>query len=222
MKKIYTLIAGIVFSGTIIGQDVLEVPDHSTNKGNMSLVNLPVTGIRDQSRSTFAAWVEPVGDIMRTLGIDLTGQITGTSEGHFAIPIFQDSTVVYSDASGAYPIYHIMKGSILDPQSPDLQTSLVPYVTPTQSYYLDSLIIKGSYVKVTPAIDTLYTWIVWGDTTNSSVAFTKRATSASWVPPISTWRYEIIGPKVTGSANGSGNIMNSAVPATNMKLINKI
>ena len=79
--------------------------------------------------------------------------------------------------------------------------------------------ILGSYVKVTSAIDTLYTWIVWGDTSSSSLEFTKVPCSTLWVPPISIWRATLIGPKLTGATGGSGNVIKSNVPTSNIMLI---
>ena len=159
MKKIYTLVFSIVLSGTIIGQSVLSTKVVPKQKANLSKVKLPATGIRDQSKaSTFAAWVEPVGDIMTQLGTTLTGASTGNSQGSFLSPMFQDSTVTQSDPNnGTMSMFTIMQGSVLDPKSQFLQASLNPYVTATQSYNVDSVAILGSYVKVTAAIDTLYT-----------------------------------------------------------------
>ena len=220
MKKIYTLVACLVLGGSIIGQNAVTPPVHPKQKADLSKVKLPVTGIRDQSKSTFDAWVEPVGDVMTQLGTTLTGASTGNSQGNFINPMFQDSTVTSSDATnGTTSMFTIMLGSVLDPKSQFLQSSLTPYVTATQPYYLDSLGILASYVKVTPAVDTLYTWIVWGDTSNTSTVFKKLKTSTSFNAPLNAWRYEVIGPKVTGAAAGPGNVMKSSVPSTNMLLI---
>ena len=44
-------------------------------------------------------------------------------------------------------------------------------------------------------------------------------TSTSFNAPLNSWRYEVIGPKVTGAAAGAGNKMKSSVPASNRVLV---
>jgi Secretion system C-terminal sorting domain len=222
MKKLYTLAAGLILGGSIIGQSVLVDPIQAKHKGTMvsNSKHRPVTNTSGASRTSFGSWVEPVGDVMATKGIDLTGLTSGTSsQGTFIDIIYQDSTTVYSDASGTYPYIQNMMGTVLDPKSPNLVTSGNPYVTNADPYYLDSLFIIGSYVKVNSVVDTLYMWIVWGDSTNTSAAFTKRTTATTYVAPLATWRYEIIGPKVLGANGAPGNPIYSSAPTSNRMLI---
>ena len=222
MKKIYVLAAGLILSGSIIGQGVLNTKVYPKQKADLSHVKRPVTGVRDQSKSnTFAAWVEPVGDLMVQLSIDETGASTGNSQASVVVCMYQDSTVTQSDpTNGTMAVSEVMLGSVLDPNSQFLQASLSPYITPGQPYYLDSLEILGSYVQVnTSAMDTLYVWITWGDTTTSSAAFGKLKCSTAFNAPLSTFRYEVMCNKVTGAKAGPGNAMKSTVSGTNMKLI---
>lgn len=212
---------GLVLGGTIVGQSVLNVPFETRHKAVLAPnAKLPATRSPYQSRSAaFDAWVEPVGDIMAVKGIDLTGATSGTSQDTFIDIVYQDSTVTYSSSTGTKNVFACALGSVLDPKSSFLNSSFVPYVTAAEPYYIDSVIIAGSYVKVTNAIDTLYTWIVWGDSTTTSAAFTKRTDATTWVSPIGTWRYEIIGPKVSGATGAAGNKIKSSAPATNKLLI---
>ena len=218
MKRVYLLISVLAIGGTTIAQTILNTNGDAAEKGIMTGVKLPVTGSSHEPKSTLDEWIEPVGDIMRTMGINETGQATGQSQSMFLKHIFQDSTVTYSTGSGTHAINYSLLGSVLDPKSSKLQSSLQPYVTATQPYSIDSIRLLGSYVKVTPAIDTLYTWLVWGDTTNSSVAFTK-VNHTNFVAPVNGWRIEVIGPKVTGAVAGPGNVIKSSVPSSNRIII---
>ncbi|MFO0477762.1 MAG: T9SS type A sorting domain-containing protein [Bacteroidota bacterium] len=162
-------------------------------------------------------WIEPIGDIMTNKGIDLTS--SNPNQKFYLSTIFQDSTVrIGNGTSTTNYVNSIFVGNVLDPKSQLLQSSFTPIVTNSDPYIIDSLYILGSYVKKTSAVDTLYTWIVWGDTANTSV-FNKITTGTAWISPISSWRYSILGPKVSGAGSNPGNTITSTAPASNKLLI---
>jgi hypothetical protein len=132
-----------------------------------------------------------------------------------------DSTV--REGSGtitnAY-VSNIIIGSVLDPKSTNLKTNHLPIVTKLDAYNIDSLAILGSYIKKTSAIDTLYTWLVWGDTANTAV-FAKTLNNI-WGAPIDTWRHSLIGPLVTGASTAQGNKIKPAAPSTCSILVKRV
>ncbi len=220
MKNIYLSLAGLVLCGTVFSQNSPIVPDQNRVKGilapNSKSPNFKKSST-DRAAGPFRMWSEPVGDVMTQKGLTLTGNTP--DENTFIDGIFMDSTVrIGSGTPTNRFVSTILLGSILDPKSTNLQASFEPIVTKLDPYSIDSLQILGSYVKKTATIDTLYIWLVWGDTTNTSV-FTKRLTNATWNPPISTWRHSVIGPKVIGAAAGPGNKVKPAAPAGNQMLI---
>ncbi len=221
MKKIYLSLASMVICGSIIGQNAFNMQDQIMEKGILPANGkCPKKALNDASRvgGHFRLWVDPVGDVMTQKGLILDGTASA-DQAVFLAPIYMDSTVrVGSGTSTTRFVNNILLGTVLDPKSTNLQSSFDPIVTNSDAYSIDSLIILGSYVKKTPDIDTLYVWLVWGDTTNTSV-FSKRLTNTVWVAPISTWRTSVIGPKVTGATTAQGNKISAAAPASNKVLV---
>lgn len=221
MKKIYLSIASMILCGSIIGQNAFNMQDQIREKAILPTnAKAPKTGINDASRvgGPFRMWVEPVGDVMTQKGLTLDGS-TSADQDTFLATVYMDSTVrVGSGTSTTRFNNDIFLGSVLDPKSTLLQSSNDPIVTKNDAYSIDSIIILGSYVKKTPDIDTLYVWLVWGDTTNTSV-WAKRANASTWVAPMSTWRTSVIGPKVTGAIGAGGNKVSAAAPSSNKVLI---
>lgn len=219
MKKIYSLAAGLIFCGSMLAQGTF-VPFNSPYHAAR-----PAKPLNSEGNSRVLGpkyWVEPVGDVMTSLGIDLTGASSGQSQDTFLDIVYMDSTTRVSDPNGTRTIGTIMLGSVLDPKSPNLDPTFTPILSASDPYTIDSLAIYGSYVQVDPSVtDTLYTWLVWGDTSTASV-FVKRLTNTIWVAPISSWRYSIIGPKVTGAVGAAGNKVKAAAPASNMRLIKRL
>ncbi|MDF2435799.1 MAG: Pectinesterase [Bacteroidota bacterium] len=219
MKKIYSLAVGFIFCGSIMAQGSF-MPEGSLNRAQKPAnAKAPLTTYNSPDRVLGPKyWVEPVGDIMNNFGIDLTGASAGQSQGNFLSVIYMDSTTRVSSGTSTETVGNIMLGSVLDPKSPNLDPSFTPILTASEAYSIDSIQIIGSYVKVTTDVDTLYTWLVWGDSSQTTV-FSKRSTGSIWVSPISTWRTSIIGPKVSGYTAAIGNKVKAAAPAANMKLI---
>ncbi len=200
--------------GGIIAQNT---PNRILQKAVLSPNSKVINKSTNNNRAAgpFSMWVEPVGDVMTNKGITLTG--ASQNQDIFISELFQDSTVRFSSSTNRY-ISSILIGSVLDPKSSYLAADLETVASKADSYVIDSLYIYGSYVKVTPSIDTLYTWLVWGDSTNTSV-FSKRLNASTWNDPIGTWRKSVIGPKVAGAGVAAGNKVKPAAAPTNYKLI---
>lgn len=217
MKKIYLSLASIFMLGALTAQN--------SPKGGLTPAKLSPnskitkTNQLNGSRTTgpFNAWIDPIQDIMTNKGLDLSNTASA-NQALFVDQVFQDSTIIGSFTSGNRFVSQILVGSVLDPKSSYLNSDLTPVVSRVDSYTIDSLAILGSYVKVTPSIDTLYIWLVWGDTSNTNV-FSKQLTSNEWVSPISTWRKRVIGAKITGNDTMAGNKVKPSAPSTNQKLI---
>ena len=223
MKKIHTLVGAILLSSLAFAQtNIIFSKNINGNKAILDTktkAKLNRNNIMNQKTAAagpFAIQVDVVQNVMTQKAVDLTS--ANPQENIFITGLFQDSTVMFSSNSGTRPISDIILGTVLDPRSLYLQSSFDPIVSNSDSYTLDSLFILGSYVKKTAATDTLYTWVVWGDSTNTSV-FTKMNNASVWPAPISTWRKSVIGPKVTGAIGASGNKVKAAAPASNMRLI---
>jgi len=219
MKKIYLLSSALVLCGSMMAQTNATAPNaikrHAGPLAPTSRVihtGAPVSGMRSPD---FTQWIEVVGDVMTNKGITLGA---GLDENNFLDLVNCDSTVKVSDPSGSNFAFDNLLGTVLDPKSEFLTGG--PLVTASEQYYLDSLAIRGSYVKVNGGItDTLFVWVVWGDTTSASSTFLKRNNSDIWLPPIADWRDRIIGPKVTGAGAAQGNVIKANAAAGNMRLI---
>lgn len=218
MKKIYLSLAGLILCGSIISQNVFNMQDHIREKGILPTnVKAPVTNSNsNRAAGPFRLWVEPIGDIMANKGLDLTS--ANPNQDLFVDMVYQDSTVKISSPTSTRFVSDILIGTILDPKSTLLQANNDPIVSKNDAYSIDSLIILGSYVKKTAAVDTLYTWLVWGDSSNTAV-FNKRLDNATWNAPIGTWRHSILGPKISGAAAAVGNKVGAAAPAGNKMLV---
>ncbi len=219
MKKACTLVTFLILGGSIVGQSTFNnTPYKPMEKAILPTTGKPHNVMTPRAAGPFSLWVEPVGDVMTQKGVDLTGATSGQSQGTFLSVVYQDSTVRISSPSSTRFVSDIILGSVLDPKSPNLLNTYEPIATKSDAYTVDSIIIVGSYVKKTAAIDTLYTWLVWGDSSNTSV-FSKRLTNSVWVSPISTWRKSVIGPKVTGAIGAAGNKVKAAAPTSNQMLV---
>ena len=227
MKKIYSLaLASVALFGTMTAQQNPFDANGGKHKAvlapNAKLpyaktkANMPATNAKTAS-PVFRRQVEPIGDIMFNKGLDLSGGASANQD-LFLSPIFMDSTVIYSSSTANRTVSDHLMGTILDLKSTLLDASFTSIVNSTEGFSIDSLFIPASYVKVTPDVDTLYTWVVWGDTTQTTV-WNKRLTSALWVAPISGWRTNVLGSKLSGAVGAAGNKVKSAVPVANRVLV---
>lgn len=221
MKKIYLSIAAVAISIGASAQVSFNLQDRvHTNKAVLA-PNAKIPGKTTAFKTTGGAFnlqIDPIADIMTQKGIDLNGSSTTPSQDIFLSGIFQDSTVIFGGSTSNRSVSDILSGVTLDPKSSFLTSSFAPIVDKVDSYNLDSVYILGSYIKKTAATDTLYTWIVWGDTTNTSV-YTKFNSSSVWLAPISDWRKSVIGPKLSGYTAAAGNKVKAAAPSTNQVLV---
>lgn len=228
MKKIYSLaLASIALFGTMTAQQ----NPFETSGGRQKAVlapnakmpyskvkpNVPATNAKTAS-PVFRRYVEPIGDLMTQKGLLLDGS-PSANQDLFLAPMFMDSTVIYSSSTANRTIGDHLMGTILDLKSTLLDANFTAIVNSTEGFSLDSLFIPASYVKVTPDVDTLYTWVVWGDTTQTATVWNKRLTSALWVAPISSWRTNVLGSRLTGANGAAGNRVKSSVPTTNRVLV---
>ena len=232
MKKIYSLtLASIALFGTMTAQQnpfnangarqkAVLAPNAKlpyAKKANASSVNAKVAS------APFRLQVDAVGDVMFNKGLLLDGSASANQD-LFLAPLFMDSTVKFS-YTGADPyISDIMFGTVLDPKSSLLQPTFTSIVTPSEGYTLDTVFIPGSYIKVTPTVDTLYTWIVWGDTvgtpaTAQNAVFRKEPAANLWISPLDTWKPNLLGPRMSGMVGAPGNKATAAAPATNRTLV---
>lgn len=222
MKKIYTIIGAIAITSASIAQSGLNIsrPIH-TDKVTMDAktkarFNSNNVLVQKVAGGPFITQIDPIEQVMTQKTIDITS--ASPQEDIFISGIHQDSVTKFSSSSSTRQISDIFAGTVMDPRSIYLQASYTGIVSNADSYTLDSLFILGSYRKVTADVDTLYTYVVWSDTTATNV-FTKMNTTSVWVAPISTWRKSLLGPKVTGAVGASGNKVKAGAPATNMRLI---
>lgn len=222
MKKIYTLASAVLFTAASFAQSSTKVPVNVSNRATLDskaksfIANKTLSNKKVSAAGPFDLDLDPIEEVMKQKQIDLTS--ANPQEDIFITGLYQDSTVMFSSPSSVRPVDDIFLGSVMDPRSSLLQASFEPIVSNDDSYTLDSLFILGSYMKTTTATDTLFTYIVWGDSTNTSV-FTKMNSTSVWVAPISGWRKSLIGPKVSGAVGAAGNKVKAAAPTTNMQLV---
>lgn len=225
MKKIYALtLAGIALFGTISAQQNSFERNTSKNKAVLSNETKSFISSRKNAANavnakttaspSFTLYVEPIGDIMTQKNVNLDGSASAEQDV-FIATVHMDSTAFIEDR----PVYYNMLGTTLDPKSTLLQASFAQIVDATEAYTLDSVFILGSYVQVNPAVvDTLYTWIVWADTSNK-VVYKKFTSTNLWSPPLSDWKPTYMGPTVSGATATAGNPIKPGAPVTNKMLV---
>ncbi len=220
MKKIYLSIAALALCVGATAQNAAKAPKQYTHKGVMApesrVISTKANTTFKTQNGPFAIQIDPIEQIMTQKAVDLTS--ANPQEDIFLGSVFQDSTVSIASGGDLVPNDDIFLGSVFDPKSIFLQSSFEPICSKLDSYSVDSVFLAGSYIKKTADTDTLYAWLVWGDSTNTSV-FTKMNASNAWISPISTWRKSIIGPKVSGAVAAHGNKVKSAAPAGNQMLV---
>ncbi len=233
MKKIYSLaLASIALFGTMsaqqnpfetngLRQKAVLAPNaklpYSKVKANMPATNAKTSSV------VFRRQVEPIGDLMYGKGLLLDGSASANQD-LFLATVFMDSTVRVSSPTSTRNVSDILIGTVLDLKSSLLNAdnTFTPIVDATEGFSIDTVFIPGSYVKVTAAVDTLYMWLAWGDTTMTTGAtpvWTKSTTASYWVAPLSSWRTNVIGSRVTGAVGTPGNKVRSNAPLANRTLV---
>ena len=216
MKKIYLSLAALFLVGASFGQQVMPKRVSNSEKAH------PVQNLKSRFQSNSAAvadqvhYIEPIGDIMINKGLLLDGSASADQD-LFLAANYMDSSVVISSPTSTRNISNILLGTVLDPTAVLLDSLGAGYFSHNDAYNIDSVFILASYVKVTPNPDTLYVWLVWGDTTNTNT-WVKRASTDIWLSPLGDWRPNIIGAKVTGYGAGHGNKVTAAAATTNQVL----
>ena len=223
MKKVYLLVASLVINANIFAQfknqsqfsdpfPHLEKAIETQNSQLPYFLNKSNKNAKTQG-GPFKLAVNPIRDIIINKGLTVGDQNpmpANPNQTPYLFSVFQDSTVSLIASNGAKVNNNqILFGATLDPKSIFLQSSFLPIVTKADPYMVDTIIFRASYVKKTPDIDTLYLWLQWGDSTNTS-AYDKRATSIDYVSPISTWRSSVLNPKISGASSAHGNKLRAA------------
>ncbi len=219
MKKIYLSIATLALCVGATAQNTAKAPTQHMHKAMLdpnAKIPAKLKALAKTQGGPFAWQKDPIEQVMTQKGIDITS--ANPQEDTFLASVFMDSTVSVASGATIRPNNDIFLGTTFDPKSTLIQPSFQSIVSMNDSYNVDSIFILASYVKKTAAIDTLYTYLIWGDSTNTAV-YNKFANSSVWVSPISTWRKSVIGPKVVGAVGAAGNKVSPAAPATNMKLV---
>ncbi len=221
MKKTYLSLAGMIVCGTIISQNAFKMQDYRMPAVITTDVVSPLTNLsNDRTGTAFRYWVEPIGTVMAVKGIT-EPPAANPNQSLYINPVYMDSTVrLGSGTTTTAFVTSNLVGTVFDPKSTNLQTSHLPIVTHLDAYNIDSVAVLGSYMKKTATNDTLYTWIVWGDTANTAV-FTK-VPNAVWGPPVDSWRTSLIGPKLTGASTAQGNKVKAAAPTSNYILVKRV
>ncbi len=138
---------------------------------------------------------------------------TGMDYGIYVSPTFVDSTVKKSFATSSV-VSNYKIGVNFDPKSIIFDSNSLPLLTPTDSYYLDTVWIGGVYQRRKNDLDdTLIVEIVWGDTANASVFGNWSYTSA----PLNGFGTYIT-PHYATVASAVNNQIKLTAPSTN-KLI---
>lgn len=234
MKKIYLSLAGLALCGAVFGQVSNGLQDREQRRADLSpfVKKAQPTQVIGERSTDFSYWIDPVADMMFNKGVNLDDNTKPYQEILFLAPMFMDSTVNVSTNTATTPVNYNQIGNVMDLRSiflkpepgtkPPPSGGSEPIVTPQDDVKIDSLDIIGSYVKKNPNVtDTLYIWLVWGDSLDANI-FTKRKSADLWVAPLFNWRYNAFGPAVTGSGPNQGNVIAAKAGASNMKLIKRV
>ena len=218
MKKIYLSLAALALSSVVFGQNSRGglAPSLNTLERKAGL-----STISNSNRSTdYEYWIDPIADMMYNNGIKL-----GTDQKIYLAPLFADSTAKVCNYDTKETVYYNYAGTVLDMNSfylkPDASGPTGggdPIITKDDPYTIDSLDIWASYNRA-PAYkslnDTLYVWLVWGDTSNTAV-WEKRYTNEIYSPWFSSWRPYAFGPQLKGTGPGTLAAVEPAAPSTNV------
>lgn len=167
MKKIYSLITAVIIStvgfaqSSTSDQDVL-IPAKIIAKPivNNFLQKTSATGVVGRFDPGYAC-ITANG----VLSTEIAGGTAGTKVGLFVSPTYCDSTTKSSFTTASWISLHKF-GMNFDPKSIIFdQVTFTPLLTPTQSFYVDTIWVGGFYQRRTNVVDTLEVEVVWGDTT---------------------------------------------------------
>lgn len=238
MKKIYLSLAGWALFSVAIGQISNERLDNDQKfriQTPYQRMKQPVSSPpADNSRSTdFKYWVDPVVDMMYNKGLELEDPAKSV-QGLFVTSLLMDSSMNFTSTKSSEAVYNMFLGNLMDLKSEFLKPAdngkpsagaIGPIINPTDPYKVDSISIWGSYVRADgkkTIDDTLYIWLVWGDSLDATV-FTKRKSTDLWPLPLSNWRYNSWGPTIKGTLGVDGNVVSpTAASPSNVMLIKRV
>ncbi|MDF2449143.1 MAG: hypothetical protein K0R26_1647 [Bacteroidota bacterium] len=215
MKKIYLSISAVMLSACAIAQQsfmqqaVLGV-QKQTYVGK-SAERAPVKN-KKVTTANFSGRFDPSYALPTAHGKTVGG--TGDDYGIYVDPIFVDTTVKSSFSTASIIDGHNY-GVTFDPKSIIFdQVNFQPLLTPTDSYFLDTVWIGGVYQRRGHTVDdTLIVEVVWGDTANTAVFARYAYSTAS--PNLNAMGYWAV-PKFTTSL-GNGDKIRYSAPLTNRK-----
>lgn len=210
MKKIYLTLAGLVAFGAGYSQNAFSVKKPSASH----IITNPHPKTTTVSLAKTAAGNHLVRSIFAEGVINLNSLATPADYNVYANPIFMDSTVVSSDASGVSNVFNMKAGATFDPVSiySDPAGSGTPFLTSSDAYIVDSLWIGVGYSQVPASysvVDTLIVEMAWGLPSNTGVF--QSLTISSQTPAL-VFRT----PKMNSSAS-HGNVSFFTAPTTNYK-----
>lgn len=183
-------------------------------------------------RSTdYSYWIEPIGDMMYNKGIKISSTDSPRNQEIYLSPLFADSTAKVCNYDANQTVIYNYAGSVLDLNSYYLKPSpsgpsggIEPVITKNDPYTIDSLDIWASYNRADAyksLDDTLYVWLVWGDTSNTNV-WKKRFASESFSPWVSSWRAYDFGPQTQGNGPNSLAAVTPTAASTNVWFTKRI
>lgn len=225
MKNIYLSMAALALSGVMFGQNIGGAMAPSLNTLDRKAGLNTVSTNSDRSID-YQYWIEPIGDMMYNKGIKISSKDNPRNQTIYLAPLFADSTAKICNYNANETVFYNYVGSVLDLNSYYLKPTadgsssggIEPVITKNDPYTIDSLDIWASYNRA-PAYkslnDTLYIWLVWGDTANTAV-WKKRYANESFSPWISSWRAYDFGLQLKGNGPGTLAAVSPAAPSTNV------
>lgn len=212
MKKIYLTMIGLTAFGSIYSQNSLPTRRLAAHQ---EIANPHRATNNLAAKTTTAGPGHIVGSVFAANVITLNSYVSGTQYKVYANPIFMDSTVVSSSASGNSNVFDMKAGATFDPKSIYWDGAGNQLLSANDSYTVDSLWLGLGYKKVNYSVnDTLIVEIAWGLPSNSNVY---QALSISSVTPSLQFRT----PKIGSSPLHGDNSFLSA-PTTNYKKIKRV
>ena len=223
MKKIYLSMAALALSCVMFGQNSEGglAPSLNTLERKAGLITTT-----NSDRSTdYQYWIDPIADMMYNKGIKISSTDNPREQAIFLAPLFADSTAKICSYNANQTVGYNYAGTVLDMSSVFLKPgpngptgAWEPIITNKDPFTIDSLDIWASYNRA-PGFkalnDTLYVWLVWGDTSNTAV-WKKRFTNEAYSPWISSWRSYAFGPQLKGNGPGTLAAVEPAAPSTNV------
>ena len=171
MKKIYSLFAVIILTSVSFAQSNLKTIWGNNQETLIPSKKIPTKGSLKVTGNVIKGRFDPGYAVVTANGVlpsEIASGSTGTKVGLFVSAVYCDTTTKSSFATASY-IQTNKFGMNFDPKSIVFdQVNFTPLLTPTDSYYVDTVWVGCFYQKHTAFNDTLMVEVVWGDTLNSA------------------------------------------------------